>query len=122
MCEDYRAGATLDRDAALLDELRASLKTMDPHSDRTRQGYLLVGQVDAQHGNWQAAADAWNAALAIRGDPTIAFEAAEAQTRAVGHVSAASLAQFRQAVDGSASDAPWRMMAEQRIAEGEHSH
>ena len=114
--------ATLDRDAALLDELRTSLKTMDPHSDRTRQGYLLVGQAEAQHGNWQAAADAWNAALAIRGDPTIEFEAAEAQTRAVGHVSPATLAQFRRAVDGSPADAPWRMMAEQRIAEGEHSH
>jgi cytochrome c-type biogenesis protein CcmH len=113
---------SIDRDAALLEELRASLKNLDPHSERARQGYLLVGQAEAQQGNWQAAADAWNAALAIRGDPTVAFEAAEAQTRAVGHVSAASLAQFRGAVDGAASDAPWRMMAEQRIAEGEHSH
>ena len=111
---------TLDRDAQLLDQLRASLKTLDPRSDRTRQGYLLVGQAEAQRGNWQEAADAWNSALAIKDDPTVAFEAAEAETRAQGHVSGTTMAQFRRAVDGSAPDAPWRMLAEQRIAEGEH--
>ena len=113
---------TLDRDAQLLDELRASLRTLDPHSERTRQGYLLVGQAEAQRGDWQDAADAWNSALIIRDDPTVAFEAAEAETRAQGRVSGATLAQFRRAVDGSPPDAPWRMLAEQRIAEGEHSH
>ncbi len=113
---------TLDRDAQLLDELRASLASVDPHSERARQGYLLVGQAEAQRGDWRQAADAWNKALAIKDDPTTAFEAAEAETQAQGHVSGATLAQFRRAVDGSPPDAPWRMLAEQRIAEGEHSH
>ena len=81
-----------------------------------------MGQAEAQRGSWQEAADAWNNALAIRSDPTVAVEAAEAATRAQGRVSAALLAQFRRAVDGSPPDAPWRMLAEQRIAEGEHGH
>ena len=116
------ASATQDRDAQLLATLRASLKTLDPHSERTRQGYLLVGQAEAQRGSWQDAADAWNSALAIKDDPTVTFEAAEAEARAQGRVTETTLAQFRRAVDGGPADAPWRMMAEQRIAEGEHSH
>jgi cytochrome c-type biogenesis protein CcmH len=112
--------ASLDHDQGLLDQLRASLATADPHAERTRQGYLLVGQAEAQRGHWREAAAAWNSALAIRDDATVAFEAAEATTRADGFVSTAAMTQFRHAVDTAPGDAQWRMLAEQRIAEGEH--
>ena len=117
-----QAASEPDRDAQLIAQLRASLATLDPRSERARDGWLLVAQAEATRGDWPGAADAFGRALAIKDDATVAFETAEARTRATGHVGAESLAQYRHALDEAPGHAPWRMMAEQRVAEGEHGH
>ncbi|MFT8775988.1 MAG: c-type cytochrome biogenesis protein CcmI, partial [Gluconacetobacter liquefaciens] len=59
-------------------------------------------------------------ATAIQFIPEIAARAAEAQTLADGRVTPESAALFRRALDAAPADAPWRMAAQQRIAESEH--
>ncbi len=109
--------------AAIIDELRADIAALPKGSDKARQGDLLLGQAEAAGDNWAAAADAFADALAIGSfDPTVAVEAAEARTRATGRVDPASAALFRRAVAAAPADAPWRTMADERIAESEHAH
>jgi cytochrome c-type biogenesis protein CcmH len=55
--------------------------------------------------------------LASGFDPLIAAHAAEAATRAEGHVSPDSAALFRQALAAAPPDAPWRGVVEKRLAE-----
>jgi cytochrome c-type biogenesis protein CcmH len=114
-----RAQAVVHDEAKLIGELRARLATLDPHSDQARQGYVLLGNVEASRRNWSAAADAWNKALAARFDPTLAVEAAEAATEAEGKISPASAALFRRALAEAPADAPWRPMAEKRVKEAD---
>jgi cytochrome c-type biogenesis protein CcmH len=114
-----RAQEAARDEAHLVDELRARLATIDPHSDKARQGYVLLGNVEASRRNWGAAAEAWNKALAVRFDPTLAVEAAEAATEAEGHISSASAALFRRALAEAPPDAPWRPMAEKRVKEAD---
>ncbi len=87
---------------------------MDPASDRTRQGYVLLGTVEEARGRDGAAADAYRMALRGRFDPTVAARAAEAATRAEGGVSESSAALFRRAL-AAAPDAPWRDAVLQRL-------
>jgi cytochrome c-type biogenesis protein CcmH len=104
------------QDDALIAQLRAGLAKMDPNSDTTRQGYVLLGNAEASRGNMPAAADAWRTALNARFDPTLAVETAEAMTEAAGHLTTESAALFRRALAEAPPDAPWRPMAEKRIA------
>ncbi len=115
-----QADARAKQDDALIATLRQGLAGLDPATPSARQGYVLLGQVEASRGNLVAAAAAWRVALAHGFDPTLAVQAAEAQTRADGSVSAASSALFRRALDAAPADAPWRELAEQRLAQGEH--
>lgn len=108
------------RDETLLTQLRAGLARMAPDDPNRFQGYLLLGQAEAARGHYADAASAWRAATAIQFIPEVAARAAEAQTLADGHVSPESAALFRRALDAAPADAPWRMAAEQRIAESEH--
>ena len=103
--------------AALVATLRARLATLDPTSDLARQGYQLLGNAEDGLGHLAAAAEAWRAALAIRFDPNLAVELAEAQTRLEGRVTPASAALFRRALSEAPPDAPWRRLAEQRLEE-----
>ncbi len=107
-------------DDQLVASLREGLARLDPTAPETRQGYLLLGQAEASRGRWAEAAAAWRQALLAGFDPAIAMQAAEAQSRADGGVSAQSAALFRQALDAAPKDAPWRQLAEQRIAQSEH--
>lgn len=102
---------------ALIATLRQRLSKLDPNSDIARQGYVLLGNAEDSLGHFSAAAAAWRTALAAGFDPTLAAEAAEAQTRADGHVSDASAMLFRQALAAAPPDAPWRAMVEQLLAE-----
>jgi cytochrome c-type biogenesis protein CcmH len=104
------------QDDALIAQLRTGLAKMDPKSDTTREGYVLLGNAEASRGNMPAAADAWRTALNARFDPTLAVETAEAITEAAGHVTTESAALFRRALAEAPPDAPWRPMAEKRIA------
>ncbi len=115
-----QADARTRQDDDLIATLRQGLARLDPATPSARQGYVLLGQVEASRGNLVAAAAAWRVALAHGFDPTLAVQAAEAQTRADGNVGAASAALFRRALDAAPADAPWRELAEQRLAQGEH--
>jgi cytochrome c-type biogenesis protein CcmH len=105
------------QEAALIVQLRRRLNELDPHGEQAHQGYILLGNAEASRGRLQEAADAWRAALAMRFDPTIAAEAAEAITEVQGHVTEEAAMLFRQALAQSPADAPWRPMAEKRLSE-----
>jgi cytochrome c-type biogenesis protein CcmH len=118
MAERIAAARQREAEAApLIARLRQTLAAMDPHSERAREGYILLGNAEASRGRLAQAADAWRTALATRFDPTIAAEAAEAITETQGHVTAEAAALFRQALAEAPADAPWRPMAERRLAE-----
>jgi cytochrome c-type biogenesis protein CcmH len=100
---------------ALVAQLQVVLGKLDPHSDKAREGYILLGNAEARLGNIQAAAAAWHSALDARFDPTLAVETAEAMTEAHGHVTDEAAALFRRALADAPQDAPWRAMAERRL-------
>lgn len=104
-------------EAVLIGQLRESLAAMDPATDRARQGYILLGNVEEARGNDAAAAAAWRTALQTRFDPTLAARAAEASVRAEGGVTENSADLFRRALDAAPPDAPWRDAVQQRLAE-----
>lgn len=105
------------QEASAVERLRAALGTLDPLSEKARQGYVLLGGAEARLGNLGAAATAWKTALAARFDPTLAAEAAEATTEASGRVTDAAAALFRRALAEAPADTPWRKMAERRLDE-----
>ena len=105
------------QEATLIAQLRKRLGEIDPHSAQAHQGYVLLGNAEASRGRLQEAADAWRIALAMRFDPTIAAEAAEAITETQGHVTEEAAALFRRALAEAPADAPWRPMAEKRLSE-----
>lgn len=115
-----QAETSEQEDASLIDTLRQGLAKMNPAAPQARQGFILLGQAEASRGNWGAAAAAWRVAIANGFDATVAMQAAEAQSRADGKVSPETAALFRRALDAAPGDAPWRQLAEQRLAQSEH--
>ncbi len=101
----------------LIAELRLRLAALDPKSGQAREGFLLLGRAEAADGDFAAAAKAWRAALSDGFDPALAAAAAEAETRAAGRVNATAATLFRQALAKAPADAPWRTLAQQRLAE-----
>lgn len=75
---EERAAAAA-RDDTLLRQLRARLEQSPPDSESARQGWILLGNAERGRGQMEAAADAWNRALAIHFDPMLAAELAELQ-------------------------------------------
>lgn len=108
-------GARPNDEEALIQRLRQTLATMDRKDDKLREGYVLLGNVEAGRGRLKAAAEAWNQALALAFDPNLAAQTAEAQVQADGKVTSESAALFRRALALAGPDAPWRALAEQRI-------
>ena len=106
-------------EVALIAQLRQRLAQLDPHSAQARQGYVLLGNIEAQRGRLQEAAQAWRTALAIRFDATLAAELAEAQTAIDGKVTPESATLFRQALAAAPANAPWRELVEKRLAEAQ---
>jgi cytochrome c-type biogenesis protein CcmH len=113
---EQRQAAARQEDA-LINQLRARLAMMDPKDDRTRQGFLLLGNAEAQRQHWADAADAYSKALALRFDPALAARAAEAITLGAGGVTDEARKLYQQALDTAPKDAPWRGMVEQRLAQ-----
>lgn len=103
--------------AKLVIELRQRLAGLEPKSEQAREGLLLLGRAEAELGNFSAAAKAWRQALDDRFDPALAAAAGEAETRAAGFVDPEAVALFRSALENAPTDAPWRALAEQRLAE-----
>ena len=102
--------------AAMADQLRAALAKVDPKSERGRDGEVLLGNLEAERGDFAAAAAAWNKALAVRFDPLLAAQIADATSRSEGRISEASAALFRRALAAAPADAPWRSQVEQRLS------
>jgi len=112
-----QAGQRAQEDADMINQLRAAIADATPGSDRAREGNVLLGNIQEAKGDFGAAAAAWRLALGIRFDPLLAAETAEAATRAEGRVSPESAGLFRRALAAAPADAPWRELAEQRLAE-----
>jgi cytochrome c-type biogenesis protein CcmH len=105
------------QEATLIAQLRAKLASLDPHSEQARQGYVLLGNAEVSRGRLSEAADAWRTALATRFDATLAAETGEAISEAQGRVTDEAAELFRRALAESPADAPWRPMAQRRLAE-----
>ena len=103
--------------SAMIDQLRAAIATVDPHSDKAREGDLLLGNLEASRGNFAGAADAWQKALDVRFEPLLAARVADATSRAEGRLTPASAALFRRALAAAPPDAPWRGQVEQILAQ-----
>lgn len=103
--------------AQLLTRLKTRLAGLDPQSPQARQGYVLLGSVETDRGDYPAAAAAWKVALAAGFDPTLAARTAETLTAAAGRVTPEAAALFRQALDLGPPDAPWRPLAQARLAQ-----
>ncbi len=108
-------------EAQMIEKLRAVLSTLDPRSEKAREGYVLLGGAEARLGDLAGAAEAWKVALAARFDPTLGAEAAEATAEASGRVTDEAAALFRRALASAPPEAAWRTMAERRLAEY-HGH
>lgn len=102
---------------ALIGELRTRLVQLSPQSPQYRQGYVLLGNAEASRGHLAEAARAWGTALNAGFDPTLAVETAEAMTETAGKVTDEAAGLFRRALAESPPDAPWRPMAQKRLAE-----
>ncbi|HQT72391.1 MAG TPA: c-type cytochrome biogenesis protein CcmI [Acidiphilium sp.] len=109
--------AAAKRDNALIEQLRQKLASLPPGSPAARQGYLLLGQALVSQNKLAPAVQAWKMALAMKFDPTLAAETAEAESEAVGHVTPDAAALFRKAMAAAPATAPWRPLAEQRLRE-----
>lgn len=105
---------------ALVAQLQQAISTLPTNDPNRRQGYLLLGQLEASGDHYAQAAEAWGNALALGFDPELAARTAEAITRAEHHVTAQALELFRKALDAAPQDAPWRPAVQGRIAQGEH--
>jgi cytochrome c-type biogenesis protein CcmH len=119
------AKSELEHKIASLADLRAHLATLDPHTEQARKGFELLGNIEVSRHNFTAAAAAWGKALAVRFDPTLAAEVAEAMADEEGHVTATTALLFRKALQAGPIDAPWRSIAERRLSEyaaGEEGH
>lgn len=116
--EQRRASATARaEEATMIGQLTAAIAAAEPGSARARDGNVLLGNIKEAAGDFAGAAAAWRVAVGIRFDPLLAAKTAEAATRAEGQVSPQTAALFRRALAEAPADAPWRPLAEQRLAE-----
>jgi cytochrome c-type biogenesis protein CcmH len=106
------------QDEALVGQLRNRLALMDPHAPKTLEGYEILGNAELKLGHMPEAVAAWQHVLAESFNPTLAMETAELLTEMSGRVTPEALAMFKRALAEAPADAPWRRMAERRIAEG----
>jgi cytochrome c-type biogenesis protein CcmH len=104
------------KDDALIGQLRARLRLMDPHADRTLEGYEILGRAELTRGRLPEAAEAWKIVLAQKFDPTLAVQTAEVMYEAANKMTPEALAMFKRALAEAPADAPWRPMAQKRIA------
>ncbi len=117
-----QADARGQDDERMMQTLKERLAGLPAGSPQAHEGYILLGQVEAARNDWGQAALAWRRALDDGFDATLTAQTAEAQVRAEGGVSAESAGMFRRALDAAPKDAPWRLLAEQRIAQSEQHH
>jgi cytochrome c-type biogenesis protein CcmH len=105
------------RDREMIDRLKVALARMDPAEERTRQGYMMLGNAELSVGDLSAAADAFQTALKARFDPSLGAETAEVLSELAGHVTPQAADLFKRALKEAPADVPWRKAAEKRVAE-----
>jgi len=105
------------RDMELIAQLRKVLAQQDPNTERTRKGYVMLGNAELSVGHLGEAADAFRHALATRFEPTLGAETAEVITEVQGHVTPEAAALFKRALAEAPADVPWRSAAQKRLAE-----
>ena len=113
---DHSPQARQIEETVLLETLRDRLDQMDPASDRAREGYALLGKIEATRGTFAAAAAAYRTALTGKFDPIIALNAAEASVQADGGVTDATANLYQRAL-AAVPTAPWRQAVENRLAQ-----
>jgi cytochrome c-type biogenesis protein CcmH len=106
-----------EAESKLLANLRARATSLPANSAEARSTYIALGRAEADRGDMSAAAAAWNVALTINFDSTLAAATAEALSESVGHVDACAAALFQRALASAPADAPWRPMVIKRLAE-----
>lgn len=99
------------RDNALIAALRTRLATMDPKTEKARQGYVLLGNALASDGHAEEAAAAWRTALAARFTPDLAVEIAAVILRSGGKLGPDDVAALRRALAEAPQNVPWRAAA-----------
>ncbi len=104
-------------DEQMVARLQASLAKLDPHSETTRKGYVMLGNAELELGRLPDAARAWRIALATRFDPQLGAITAEAITESEGHVTQEAATLFKRALAEAPADAPWRPDAQRRLTE-----
>lgn len=102
-------------EVGLIEQLRERLAAMDPATEQSRQGYVLLGNVEDARGNEAAAVAAWRTALGSKFDAVLAVRTAQAAERLDGGLSSSSEALLRRALAAAPADAPWREAVEQRL-------
>jgi cytochrome c-type biogenesis protein CcmH len=100
-----------------LSELRLRARSLPEDSADARSAYIALGRAEAERGDMRAAAAAWNTALGISFEPTLAAATAEALSESEGHVDARAKALFERALENAPSNAPWRSMVVKRLTE-----
>lgn len=65
------------RDDQILALMRARIEGLDQTSEQARRGWILLGNAERGRGRAEAAMAAWQRALAVRFDPTVAGDIAE---------------------------------------------
>ncbi len=99
--------------------LQQMIDNVDTVADATRQDQVEQGDRAERRGDLASAAAAWGQALAVRFDPLLAVRTADAESKVAGHIGFHAATLFRRALAAVPSDAPWREMAERRLAEAE---
>jgi cytochrome c-type biogenesis protein CcmH len=105
------------RDKEMIDKLKVALARMDPAADRTRQGYMMLGNAELSVGDLPGAADAFQTALKARFDASLGAETAEVLSEIAGHVTPEAADLFKRALKEAPADVPWRKAAEKRLAD-----
>ncbi len=80
-----------EQEDQLLAALRERIAQVDPNGEPARQGWLLLGNAERNRGRTDAAAEAWQRALAIRFDAQLAGDLAELMIEQQRHPEAAAM-------------------------------
>ena len=111
--------AASDEAERLISQLRTKLAEMDPKTPIAAQGYLLLGNAEANRGNLAAAVKAWSTALQAGFQPALAAQTAEGMFQLTGKMTPEIKALFTRALAEAPPDASWRGFVQQRLSGGD---
>ncbi len=100
----------------LIAQLRTAVERQDQTTERTRQGWILLGNAERTQQNYAATADAYKRALAIRFEAELSFQIGTMLMAANNDITDETRDYYRRALEAAPADAPWRPMAEQLLS------